>query len=666
MSLAGMWWEHQAVRMTFLILTTVLTVLAFGAVIRRLLGVRVGFVRTALAAFAALLVAGPLLRVMVPDGSEVDLGTALLFGGLAACGASLVAMAGLVIAEVIVPDGSMPGPVELWRSWRSRLARTRRYAQVLRIALRHGLGRFLRGQRHVGLNSSASRRELARSLRRALDEGGVTFVKLGQQLSTRRDLVPVEFADELIGLQDQATPLPWEQVAAVMREELGRPLADVFVEVDPQPLAAASIAQVHAARLPGDEEVVVKVQRPGVAETVERDLDILSRLARTLEARTSWGPSLGLAKLAAGFAVALREELDFTVERDNMRTVASALDARYSATIQVPTPYLPLCTRRVLVMQRLRGTPLGSAEPVLCRLGKTKRHEIATKLLDTALDQILVHGVFHVDLHPGNLLIRDDGVIGLLDLGSVGRLGSTTRIAIANLLAALDRMDSMAACDAVLALVDRPDEVDERNLERAIGALIVRYGTGGSLSGSAAFAALFRLVTSYQLGIPPEVAAVFRGLATLEGTLGTIDPDFDLFARARESGRARIGEALTPTNLRQTVEDELVSLLPVLRRLPRRVDRVTDALEHGRLTVNIRLFANRSDRTVVTDLVHQALLTIIGTAAGLMGVLLLSNRGGPSVTESLSLFTLFGYGLLIVAVVLVLRVLVNVFRKGPD
>ncbi|MBA3309647.1 MAG: AarF/ABC1/UbiB kinase family protein [Nocardioidaceae bacterium] len=642
---------------------TLLTVLAFGAVIRRLLGVRVGPIRTVLAGFLALLIAGPLLNAMLPDGSEADIGTALMYGALAVCAASVIAMVCLVIAEVIVPDGSLPGPVELWRSWRSRLARTRRYTQVLRIALRHGLGRFFRGQRHGGLESSTARRELARSLRRALDEGGVTFVKLGQQLSTRRDLVPIEFAEELVGLQDQASPLPWQPVEALIEHELGRPLGELFAEIDPHPLAAASVAQVHTARLPGGEEVVVKVQRPGVAEVVERDLDILSRLARTLEARTSWGRSLGLRSLASGFAEALREELDFTIERDNMRTVATALKASSSGAVLVPSPYTRLCTRRVLVMQRLHGTPLGSAEAALRRLGTARRRELATTLLETVLDQILVHGVFHVDLHPGNVLIQEDGVVGLLDLGSVGRLGSTTRMAIGRLLVALERGDSLAACDALLELVDRPDEIDERNLERAVGALVVRYASGGAVSGTTAFAALFRLVTSYRLGIPPEVAAVFRGLATLEGTLATIDPDFDLLAQARDSGRDRVGHAMQPSRLRHSLEEEVMSLLPVLRRLPRRVDRVADAVEHGRMTVNVRLFAHPADRRVVTDLLHQALLTVLGAAAGVMAVLLLGNRGGPQVTASLGLFTLFGYGLLIIAVVLVLRVLVIIFRR---
>ncbi|MEJ7741849.1 MAG: AarF/ABC1/UbiB kinase family protein [Nocardioidaceae bacterium] len=444
---------------------------------------------------------------------------------------------------------------------------------------------------------------------------------------------------------------------------MGRPVGDVFTEIDPQPLAAASVAQVHAAGLPGGEAVVVKVQRPGVAETVQRDLDILSRLALTLEARTSWGRSLGLRNLASGFAEALREELDFTIERDNLRSVAAALDPSFAADVRVPTPYLPLCTRRVLVMQRLPGTPLGAAEPVLRRLGALRRRQIATTLLGTVLDQILVHGLFHVDLHPGNVLIQDDGAVGLLDLGSVGRLDSTTRMAIGRLLAALERTDSLAACDALLELVDRPDEIDERNLERAVGALIVRYASAGSVSGTAAFTALFRLVTSYRLAIPPEVAAVFRGLATLEGTLGLIDPDFDLLARARASGRDRVGEAMKPSRLRQSFEEELTSLLPVLRRLPRRVDRVADALEHGRLVVNVRLFAHPSDRMVVAALLHLALLTVLGAAAGLMAVLLLGSRSGPQVTGSLGLFTLFGYVLLIVSVVLVLRVLVVIFRR---
>ena len=440
--------------------TIVVMVLVFGAVIRRLLGVRLGPVRTAVAATLALLLAGPLLTALLPRPDQADPTTALLLVALGVSCVSLVAMAVLVVAEVVVPEGSLPGPIEVWRSWRSRAARARRYSQIVRITVRHGLGRFLRGRRYAGVGSSAARRELARSLRRALDEGGVTFVKLGQQLSTRRDLVPGEFAEELAALQDSAAPVPWDEVRSVLVTELGRPVEDVFDWVDQAPLAAASVAQVHAARLFDGTDVVVKVQRPGVVAVVERDLDIVLQLVRTLEVRTSWGRSLGLVGLAEGFADALREELDFTTEFDNLAAMAAVLDASASRGIVVPTPHADLSTRRVLVMQRLTGTPLGAAGPVLNSLAPARRAAIAAVLLATVFDQVLDHGMFHVDLHPGNVLLDAEGTLGLLDLGSVGRLDSTTRRAFGRLMGALDTADSLTASDALLELVDRPADPD--------------------------------------------------------------------------------------------------------------------------------------------------------------------------------------------------------------
>ncbi|SOD98280.1 ABC1 kinase family protein [Blastococcus haudaquaticus] len=646
-----------------LAVATVLTVLLFAAVIRRLLGVRPGPVRTLLAAVLALLVVGPLLKRLVPSPEETDTTTAVLYLLLTIACASLLAMVVLVIAEVVVPDGSLPGPIELWRGSRARAVRTRRYTQVLRIALRHGLGRFLRGRRHLGVASSSSRRDLARSLRRALDDGGVTFVKLGQQLSTRRDLVAAEFAEELSRLQDQAAPVPWPQIRAVLTAEFGRPLDDVLAWVEETPLAAASVAQVHAARLEDGTDVVVKVQRPGIEAVVERDLDILRHLARMLEERTGWGRSMGLSTLAAGFAESLREELDFTTERDNLRAMAAALATSPERGVRVPAPHQDLTTRRVLVMQRLTGTPLGAAGPGLTALGPDRRRALADALLTTVFDQVLQHGLFHVDLHPGNVLLLEDGTLGLLDLGSVGRIDATTRLAFARLLGAVGTQDSVAAGDALLELVDRPEEIDERALERALGALIVRYAAPGATMGAEVFAALFRLVTEHRLAVPPQVAALFRTFATLEGTLALLDPGFDLVGAARETARSRLASALTPERLRATAEEEVVALLPILRRLPRRLDRVADAVEHGRLGVNVRLFADSRDRRWITGLVHQVLLTVIGATAGVMAVLLLDTRDGPLVTESVRLFPVLGYALLIVSVVLVLRVLVSVFRQ---
>ncbi|WP_250038238.1 ABC1 kinase family protein [Paractinoplanes maris] len=656
---------ERALSILLFVPIVVLTVLTFAAIIRRLLGVRVGLVRALLAAVLAMLATAPILSAFAPaDPAAVGGGEAFLLGAASLVVAALLAMAALVVLEVLLPTGSLPGPMEAWKGVRRRVERTRRYSTIVRIALRHGLGRFLRGRSQPGPTSAAARRRLARSLRAALDEGGVTFVKIGQLLSTRRDLLPAEFADELTALQDKATPVPWPEIEAVLTAELGRPVDEVFREIDREPLAAASVAQVHPARLLDGTEVVVKVQRPGITRIVERDLDILLRLGDTLEGRTAWGRAFGVRGLATGFAEALREELDFTVERDNLQAMAAALAGSPERGVRVPVAYPGMSSERVLVMDRLPGTPLGAAAPVLARLAGERRAEVASGLLDSMLDQILVHGLFHVDLHPGNLLLNDDGSLGMLDLGSVGRIDAVTRTAIGRLLLAIGRGDSVAVTDSLLQLLDRPDDVDERELQRVVGALIVRYAAPGSTVGVTAVTALLNTFTAHGLGVPASVAAVFRAVTTLEGTLALVHPSFDLVGQARASAGRRIADTLTPGNLRDALEQELSTILPMLRGLPRRIDRIGDAVEHGRLRFNVRLFADDQDRRLVTGLLHQALLTVIGATAGLMATFLLGTDGGPQVSNGVALFPLLGYGLLVVSAVLILRVLVTVFR--PD
>ncbi|MFS8096365.1 AarF/ABC1/UbiB kinase family protein [Lentzea alba] len=609
---------------TFLVL-----VMGMALAARRILGLRIGLIRTALACLLAMSIASSAFGETTVEPSA---GLATLQLGLA-----ILAVIGvLAFAEIIVPTGSIPPPTEWWGMLRRRIKRTRRYSRITAIAFRHGLGPYLRGRERSGEG-------LARSLRLALQDAGVTFVKLGQVLSTRSDLLPPDFVDELSLLQDKVPPAPWKNVRAVLEAEIG---LDQFASVDETPLAAASIAQVHKAVLKTGAEVVVKVQRPDVRAVAEGDLDIVSRLAETLQ-RTRWGSALGVRDLAAGFAAALREELDFRVEARNIAAVSATADA------SVGLPHVHMSTPRVLVMDRLDGVPLK---------GAIEDEGLARTLLRFVLRQVMLDGVFHADPHPGNVFLLSDGRLGLLDFGSVGRIDSALRSALQRLLLAIDRSDPAGLTDALLELTSRPEEIDEQRLERTLGQFMARHLGAGMRPDVEMFGDLFLIVSRFGLSVPPEIAAVFRALATLEGTLGVLAPGFNIVVESRAFATEQISERLTPESVKRTMAEELQAVLPMLRRLPRRIDRITGAMEQGRLSMSMRLFADERDRSFITGLLHQVMLTALGAAAGVMSVLLLGASGGPQVSQDIGFYQVLGYNLLIISVLLGLRVVVTVFR----
>ncbi len=483
----------------------------------------------------------------------------------------------------------------------------------------------------------------------------MVFVKFGQGLSTRRDLLPPEFTTELGRLQERVSPLPWDQIEQVLGTELGG--TAMFASIDREPLASASIAQVHAATLRTGERVVIKVLRPGVTHLVERDLDIIARLARRTEARAAWARAIGVATLADGYAAGLREELDFRIEAANLAAASAASAAR---AVVIPRVHHDLSTQRVLVMQRLDGTALSKAA-----LADSDRERLARDLLDFVLRQIVIDGIFHSDPHPGNIMLLDDGRLGLIDFGAVGRLDSGLRASLQRLLLALDRRDPVALTDALLEVTARPDDLDEQALERSVGGLLVRHLATGRAPDITLFTELFRLVTRHELAIPPEFAATFRALSTLEGGLTLLAPGFDMVAEAERFGQAQLTKRLGPESLKEAAAEEVVALLPMLRRLPRRVDRIAAAVEGGRLSVNVRVLADERDRKVITGWIQLGVLTILAATAGFMAVALLALRGGPAMTPAIGLYQFLGYCLLVICALLALRVLAAVFRTGP-
>ncbi|GAA3844534.1 AarF/UbiB family protein [Saccharothrix violaceirubra] len=622
-------------------LTFLALVLGMALAARRILGLRVGLIRTTIACMLGFSFSEAVLSGIADARDTPALATVQL-------GISLLLMIGtLTFIEIVVPTGSVPPPTEWVRAIRGRIARTRRYSRITAIAVRHGLGPYLRGRERTDTG-------LARSLRRALEDGGVTFVKLGQVLSTRPDLLPADVIDELTRLQDKVSEAPWDRVREALTADLGRPPEEVFAEFDEKPLAAASIAQVYRARLHSGEDVVVKVRRPGVRRTTEGDLDIVTRLAGTLHQRTRWGRAIGVRDLAAGFAAALREELDFRVEARNLHAVRSGAGA---PDVVLPQVFEDLSGERVLVMEFLSGVPIRAAD-----VEPERRTALARSLLEVLLHQVMVTGVFHADPHPGNLLLLSDGRLGMLDFGSVGRIDAALRSALGKLLLSIDHGDPAGVRDALLELVSRPDEIDEQRLERALGQFMARHLGGGGRADVDMFGDLVRLVYRYGLSIPPEIAAVFRTLATVEGTLGTLSPGFDIVVESRAFADRVFESRLTPESVRRTLTEELYSVLPMLRRLPRRAERISSALEQGRLSMGVRLFADERDRGFVTGLLHQVMLTVLGATAGLMAALLLNTTGGPRVGPDLTLFQVFGYNLLVISMLLGMRVVLTVFR----
>jgi ubiquinone biosynthesis protein len=635
-------------------IATLAVVVILARVGGRLLGVRLPWWRALASGFPGLVLG--FLIVWAATGRRhgkqylpvpAVLLTALVATMLIAVFLELLARPGRLAAmEGRLRASPLPHPV---RALRQRVVRFRRYLAVSRIMAQHGLSSYLGGRRP----DDGQSRPLARNLRAALEEAGGMFVKLGQVLSTRADLLPQDFIAELAVLQDRVACADPAEVDALLTEELGGPPAEVFRSFDPEPLAAASIAQAHRAELLSGEQVVVKVQRPGVRALVERDLDILLRLARGLEARASWARDYSVVQMAAGFAAALREELDFRIEARNIAAVAGSSD------IRIPVVYRS--TPRVLVLEWLDGLSVRDADALLC---DADRPALARGLLDTMLRQVMIDGTFHADPHPGNVLVLRDSRLALIDFGSVGRLDPLQQAALRRLMLGLARRNPAELHDALADLAEIRKPVRDDLLERTLAQFIAQHLGPGMVPDASMFTSLFRLLVDFGVVFPPVIGGVFRAMVTLEGTLMRLSPGFEIVSEAQSLASSWLGQMISPASLREAATDEALGLLPVLRRLPRRFDRITMSMEQGLLTANVRLLADERDRQFIRAMVSRAVLALLGATLGIMSVMLIGVRGGPVLVPGTTLFHVLGYIGLFLSLVLILRVVIAIAREG--
>lgn len=637
---------------------------------RRLLGAPVGWPRSLLLALFANAAAGPLLTWA---SGPLSLPSRVPTEGVGAAQLGLVAVlliAWLVVAEVValavleafLPTGSLPDPLFWLRSLPARTRRTRRYLQIMRIAAKHGLDRYVRNRRAPGTDVPAA--ATARALRSALSEAGVTFVKLGQMLSTRPDLLPGAYVAELSRLHSDVPAQSWSVVRGTLEAELGRPVSEVFERVAEKPLAAASVGQVHAAQLPGGEEVVVNVQRSDAHAQVTADLDIVLRLARWMESRTLWARQVGLVALASGFARSLEEELDFTLELRNVQAVAaSAADSR---SVRVPTVHPQWSTGRLLVMERLPGRALSSSVEVVAGLPDGQRRGMADALLTSVLEQVVVSGVFHADLHAGNVVVDEAGRLGLLDFGSVGRLDRPAR-QVDRSAAPGGGPTGRGGGDRRAPRPARP----QRGLGRAetgarrIGSRhAVRRGDGPgrgqpAVRGSAPAGARPRVVRPSTRG---RCVSCVRNAGRHAAAAVAGDRPGDQLSRARPhpvpaAARCRRGAGAA----RGTAAHGDAAA----RHAPAALSRITEDLEDGRLTVNLRTFEHPRERAFLTGLVQQIVVALLAATSALGGVLMVTSDVGPMMTSTLPLYAFLGFVLLLFGLVLGARAVVLVFRHRP-
>ena len=541
-----------------------------------------------------------------------------------------------------------------------------RYRQILAVLLKYGYGDLVRGLKlERFLRRGVRGRERSELLgltppqriRQLLEELGPTFIKAGQLLSTRPDLLPVELLLELSQLQDSVPAFAFEQVQEIVERELKAPLGKLFDHFEPTPLAAASIGQVHRARTVRGEEVVVKVQRPQVRRTIEVDLEILAHLATLAERHVEGWEVHQPARVIRELAVSLEKELDYRQEAANQQHFAwqFAGDER----VFVPRVHRSLTTAAVLVMELAVGTKATDLAD-LRRRGLDPRR-LARLTARLTMEQLFVHGFFHGDPHPGNLLVSDAGVLCYLDFGLVGRIHREQRERFADLVVGLVSRDEELLAEALLGLCHNDSAVRE-DLERDLAEFTDRhfFQPLGELRLGEALQQLLEVVARHRLGIPADLFLMIKALANVEGLCRNLDPELEIAEEAAPFLQKVQAARVAPRRLAADLTGAGGELLGAARQIPTEARHILRQLRAGKARAALELLGLET-LVATLDRASNRMAFAIVLAGLIIGSSVIVLAGTPPLFQGISLFGLAGF---LVAAMMGFWLLVSILRHG--
>jgi predicted unusual protein kinase regulating ubiquinone biosynthesis (AarF/ABC1/UbiB family) len=512
--------------------------------------------------------------------------------------------------------------------------RLQKYADIVRLFVRFGGSDLLRGTSAAEYVQNSDSAEVASpssrpdALAHDLEALGPTFIKLGQLLSTRADLLPQPYLDALARLQDEVKPFSYREVQRIISGELGQPISKLYRSFDREPVAAASLSQVHRAKLRDGRTVAVKVQRPNIRSEVTDDLDTLRKFARLLDKHTDIGRRYEFERTLDEFEKTLFAELDFTQEAQHLVLLKTNL--RSFEDIVVPEPVESRTTSRVLTMDYVEGRKVTEAN------GTFDGPALAEELFTAYLQQILIDGLFHADPHPGNIVVTRDGRIALIDVGMVGRLSTSLREEVLKLILAAADAESRDAADIAIRISEPRDWFDESRFRSSMADLVMRYHDAPvkRIPVGRVVVDMTRIAVDNGLRIVPELTLVAKALLNLDEASRVLDPGFDpQNSIRRNAGRLiqqRLVDAVSPAHVFTSV----LETKDFVQTLPSRANRILDALARNELRFKVDLIDEGSVIDGLQKVANRIALGLV-LAALILGAALLMRIQTP--------FTILGY-----------------------